>query len=1188
MKRLLSCLLPIAILLTMVLSSAFIPLEVSASTEDWLWPVKGIYGIGSNYGLRDLDGNGTLEDEHNGIDINSYGSTVGSAAGQPVRATKSGTIYSAVNSFGDNEFKSGSFGNCVRIDHGDGTYSLYAHLKQSGIKTSGTVKQGDIIGYIGNSGNSYGAHLHFQIFTKKSSPNSSTQNPMPTNSEIKIKNTYKLPSGWSTQKITYIFEPCGHTSRNSCGKCSNCGNVDSTKHSLSTLNSTGECTSCTYKYDCDTSMSTSAAGTYKVTVSGGINFYEKPYSASGTSGNKVPNGTQIEVLYSVKNHYGNTWYRFKYNGQEGYTSKDNVTFVSSTVSSTILAQSITCTLTDPTEGQKIVKGAHPVKGTVTSKNYPLQEVKAYLDGSCIATVTLGSAYSLDIRSSDINTNLAFGKLSLGNHTLVIKARDTKHSDLVTVMTRNFVITDSSGNTSTSSSCSCSTSYAGYYLCTTTGTNLYIRSGHGSNYSTVGNVTKGAVAYIDKASGTGSGDWGHVTFNGVSGYCSMQYMKKLSTYTVSYNANGGSGAPGSQTKIQDVALTLSTTKPTRSGYTFLGWATSSSATSAKYSAGGSYTSNAGVTLYAVWKSNACSHSYSSTVTKAATCSTAGTRTYTCTKCGNSYTESIAPTGIHSYGNWTTIKAATCAATGTQQRKCNTCSKTETQTIAATGHNYRRAVSIATCSEPEVTTYTCTNCGNSYKEQTGTQTAPHKWDSGVVTTSPTCAREGVKIYTCTVCKQTKTETNPKLQTHTYTDWYLASDTAHKRECDICGDVQLGAHEFYDKWVVNEKGHSKLCKICTEYISYNHTPGPKATETEPQVCTTCGYVIKPALGHTHQWEEKLSHDESAHWYACTGCSEKKGIEDCVYQSRCDETCEICGGVRLVIHLPTQGWKSDNENHWYICDCGETNQFGAHTWLDGECVTCEMKQQDISEPNGNEEHTDDTPKPEKEKQPTFFEKIFDRIISWFDQIKEPDYIENLIDAVKQLKLKKEILADVREGVLPDGEYRMMFYEDKIYTIDGVEYAYVDLLEFVELEDSYVRQLQVGDVIDLTQYGLYNMDVVNTKITASNGYEEIFNVDGGGEYLYRTNDGKWRIVGPSDYVFRYVKGIMAVQFAPNAQVIDECYRVFNEKWDARYPDNVAELFELYGKQTGGDLEIMVTIENGVAVKGILYYSPVI
>lgn len=76
-----------------------------------------------------------------------------------------------------------------------------------------------------------------------------------------------------------------------------------------------------------------------------------------------------------------------------------------------------------------------------------------------------------------------------------------------------------------------------------------------------------------------------------------------TYTVSYNANGGSGAPSAQVKTEDVTLTLSSTKPTRSGYTFKGWSTSKTATSPTYAAGGSYTANASATLYAVWEQNA---------------------------------------------------------------------------------------------------------------------------------------------------------------------------------------------------------------------------------------------------------------------------------------------------------------------------------------------------------------------------------------------------------------------------------------------------------------------------------------------------------------------------------------------------------------------------------------------------------
>ena len=72
------------------------------------------------------------------------------------------------------------------------------------------------------------------------------------------------------------------------------------------------------------------------------------------------------------------------------------------------------------------------------------------------------------------------------------------------------------------------------------------------------------------------------------------------YSITYNANGGTGAPSKQAKPATVAsITLSSTKPTRTGYTFVGWATSSTATSATYQPGGTYSANANATLYAVW-------------------------------------------------------------------------------------------------------------------------------------------------------------------------------------------------------------------------------------------------------------------------------------------------------------------------------------------------------------------------------------------------------------------------------------------------------------------------------------------------------------------------------------------------------------------------------------------------------------
>ena len=97
-------------------------------------------------------------------------------------------------------------------------------------------------------------------------------------------------------------------------------------------------------------------------------------------------------------------------------------------------------------------------------------------------------------------------------------------------------------------------------------------------------------------------WNVNTSKSISANSTYYPITKLNTYTVSYNANGGSGAPASQTKTTNNNLTLSSVKPTRVGYTFQGWGTSSSATTATYQPGGTYSDNKSITLYAVWKIN----------------------------------------------------------------------------------------------------------------------------------------------------------------------------------------------------------------------------------------------------------------------------------------------------------------------------------------------------------------------------------------------------------------------------------------------------------------------------------------------------------------------------------------------------------------------------------------------------------
>ena len=128
---------------------------------------------------------------------------------------------------------------------------------------------------------------------------------------------------------------------------------------------------------------------------------------------------------------------------------------------------------------------------------------------------------------------------------------------------------------------------------------------GSESGWLGDITKTITRTHSDQTITCSGQAWSRTWGGSDGVYSPWVNATVTvpakpSYTVTYNANGGSGAPQASTKWYGESLALSSTQPTKSGYTFLGWATSSTATPAKYSAGSSYTSNAAATLYAVWR------------------------------------------------------------------------------------------------------------------------------------------------------------------------------------------------------------------------------------------------------------------------------------------------------------------------------------------------------------------------------------------------------------------------------------------------------------------------------------------------------------------------------------------------------------------------------------------------------------
>ncbi len=110
------------------------------------------------------------------------------------------------------------------------------------------------------------------------------------------------------------------------------------------------------------------------------------------------------------------------------------------------------------------------------------------------------------------------------------------------------------------------------------------------------------AYLQYRSGSGAGNLNHQNLNRIGDTLYITIPAKPS-YVVTYDANGGINPPASQTKWYGETLTLSTSQPLKSGYTFKGWATSvehASAGTVDYAAGASYTGNDRLSLYAVWE------------------------------------------------------------------------------------------------------------------------------------------------------------------------------------------------------------------------------------------------------------------------------------------------------------------------------------------------------------------------------------------------------------------------------------------------------------------------------------------------------------------------------------------------------------------------------------------------------------
>ena len=186
-------------------------------------------------------------------------------------------------------------------------------------------------------------------------------------------------------------------------------------------------------------------------------------------------------------------------------------------------------------------------------------------------------------------------------------------------------------------------------------------------------------------------------------------------------------------------------------------------------------------------------------KDATCKDEGyTGDTYCTDCGKKISsgQTTAKTNNHSYDDGKITTAPTCTKKGTKTFTCTVCGNTKTETVKATGHQHTeiRNKKDATCKEKGYTgdTY-CTDCGKKISSgKSIAKTETHSYDDGKITTKPTCTKRGTKTYTCTICGNTKTET-VKATGHSYGEYKVVKkptatkDGLKSRTCTVCGKVE-----------------------------------------------------------------------------------------------------------------------------------------------------------------------------------------------------------------------------------------------------------------------------------------------------------------------------------------------------------------------------------------------------------------
>ena len=356
---------------------------------------------------------------------------------------------------------------------------------------------------------------------------------------------------------------------------------------------------------------------------------------------------------------------------------------------------------------------------------------------------------------------------------------------------------------------------------------------------------------------------------------------VTTYTVRFNANGGTGTMADVTGVPAGAYTLPANGFTApAGKQFKGWSTG--ATGAVI-AGTTYNVTGDVTLYAIWEDKPHTHTYSTAWSTDET-----NHWHECT-CGDK--KDVA---AHTPG---------AAATETTPQTCTICGYVIKAALGHT-HNFNQKntsetylKSAATCTKKAVYYYSCT-CGEKGTEtfESG-ETAPHSYST------EWSSDETNHWHKCANCDAVADKA-----AHRY-------DNACDTTCNDCGKTRETSHSFGKEWYKNSEKHWHECSVC-------HTKKDEAAHIYDNACDKDCNICGQTREVTHSYSEVWSYDETNHWHECSVCHTKKDETPHTYDNACDTTCNDCGKTREITHSYSEVWSNDETNHWHECSVCHTKK--------------------------------------------------------------------------------------------------------------------------------------------------------------------------------------------------------------------------------------------------------------------------